>query len=50
MSSRQGGKQKPLKSAKKEQSELTEDDMAQKKKAQDEAKALKAMADKLKKK
>jgi hypothetical protein len=50
MSSRAGGKQKPLKAPKKEKGEMTEDDIAVKKKAQEEAKALKAMADKLKKK
>ncbi|VDN03956.1 unnamed protein product [Thelazia callipaeda] len=40
MSSRQGGKVKPLKKPKKEQRELTEEDIAFKKKQQEENKKL----------
>lgn len=49
MSSRQGGKQKPLKAPKKEKEELTEDDVAAKAKRQAEEKAKKDAIAKLKK-
>lgn len=44
MASRQGGKQKPLKAPKKDAQELDEDDLALKKKLQDEKKAIAAAA------
>ncbi|KAI8099676.1 translation machinery associated TMA7 [Halteromyces radiatus] len=43
MSGRQGGKLKPLKQAKKKGADLDEDDIAFKKKQQEEAKKLKEM-------
>lgn len=49
MSSRQGGKQKPLKAPKREQSEMTEDDIAAKAKRLAEEKAKKEAIAKLKK-
>ena len=45
MSGRQGGKLKPLKQAKKKPSELDEEDLAFKKKQQEDAKKNKAAAD-----
>ncbi|KAJ2758397.1 hypothetical protein IWQ56_006011 [Coemansia nantahalensis] len=48
MSSRQGGKQKPLKQAKKAPKELDEDDMAFQKKQQEEKRKLKELQDKAK--
>ena len=44
MSSKQGGKQKPLKAPKKEAKELDEDDIAFKKKQQEEKKAMANLA------
>ncbi|KAG2178670.1 hypothetical protein INT44_001823 [Umbelopsis vinacea] len=46
MSGRQGGKLKPLKAAKKKGGDLDEEDLAFKKKQQEEAKKLKEMATK----
>ncbi|KAL3493858.1 translation machinery associated TMA7 [Aspergillus germanicus] len=46
--SREGGKVKPLKSAKKEKKDLDEDDLAFKEKQRAEAKAKKELADKAK--
>ncbi|KAF9532427.1 translation machinery associated TMA7 [Crepidotus variabilis] len=46
MSSRQGGKLKPLKAAKKEKKEETEDEAAFKQKKKEEADALKAAREK----
>jgi len=48
MSSRQGGKLKPLKKEKKKQTELDESDLEFKKKKQEEAKKLKELQDKAK--
>ena len=49
MPGRAGGKQKPLKSAKKDVREMDDDDMAFKKKQQEEAKQKKELLAKLKK-
>ncbi|KAI9280095.1 translation machinery associated TMA7 [Sporodiniella umbellata] len=46
MSGRQGGKLKPLKKAKKESHDLDDEDLAFKKKQQEEAKKLKEMQQK----
>lgn len=46
MSSRDGGKEKPLKTPKKEKHELDEDDKALKQKQREEQKALEAMKSK----
>lgn len=43
MSGRQGGKKKPLKTAKKQQHEMDDDDIAFKNKQKEEAKKLKEM-------
>ncbi|ORX45681.1 translation machinery associated TMA7 [Hesseltinella vesiculosa] len=43
MSGRQGGKLKPLKTAKKKQNDMDDEDIAFKKKQQEEAKKLKEM-------
>ena len=48
MSGRQGGKQKPLKAKKKAEKVMDEDEIAFKKKQQEEKKALNAMAQKAK--
>lgn len=50
MSSRQGGKQKPLKAPKKDKDELDDEDLAFKAKQKEQAKAQKALVDALKKK
>lgn len=50
MSTRQGGKQKPLKAAKKDKAELDEDDIAFKNKQKEQAKAEAALVAQLKKK
>lgn len=49
MSSRQGGKQKPLKTAKKEKAELDEEDLAFKERQKAQAKAQAELVAKLKK-
>lgn len=49
MSSRQGGKQKPLKAPKKDKRELDEDDIAYQNKLREQKKAEKEMVNKLKK-
>jgi hypothetical protein len=50
MSSKQGGKQKPLKAPKKEKAELDEEDLSFKEKQKADAKAAKAFVDAQKKK
>lgn len=50
MSSRQGGKQKPLKQPKKDKGEMDEEDMAFKQKQREQQKAEKEAIAKLKKK
>lgn len=50
MSSRQGGKQKPLKQPKKEKAEMDEDDIAFKQKQREQQKAEKEAIAKMKKK
>lgn len=50
MSSRQGGKQKPLKAPKKEEKELDDHDLAFKEKQKEQAKAQAALVQQLKKK
>ena len=50
MSSKQGGKQKPLKAPKKEKQELDDEDLAFKEKQKADAKAAKAFVDSQKKK
>jgi hypothetical protein len=50
MSTRQGGKQKPLKQPKKDKEELDDDDMAFKAKQKEQAKAQAALVSQLKKK
>ncbi|CAJ1014222.1 hypothetical protein LPMP_302690 [Leishmania panamensis] len=49
MSSRQGGKQKPLKQPKKERCEMSEDDLAFKQKQREQQKAEKEAIAKMKK-
>lgn len=49
MSSRQGGKQKPLKAPKKERKELDEDDISFQQKLREQKKAEEALLKKLKK-
>ncbi|EPY36508.1 hypothetical protein STCU_00546 [Strigomonas culicis] len=50
MSSRQGGKQKPLKAPKKDRQDMDEDDVALKQKLRDQQKAEKDAIAKMKKK